>query len=786
MKLSPAVDLLWRVAVREAAGGRSECVEPEHFLMALTTGRDFCDAAGLAELRAKGLNTELFAAELMLTPSVLETAKINPAELRRALRTKLGAGQHEHKQGAVVHRSPRCRQLFKAAEELAKQSGLSFVHTGVLLMALLADTDAIGCQLLREKGADLDALRKLIGEQIAALQEAAAAGDPKDASEPQKKVSMLERFGRDLTKAATEGRLPPVIGRRPEILQVIQTLARSSKNNPVLVGEAGVGKTAIVEALAQRAAAGKEPQVLGGKRIIEINMGALVAGTKYRGEFEERLEKLLAEVKADPNVILFLDELHTIVGAGNHAGGQDAANLMKPALARGDFRCIGATTVAEYRKYIEADSALERRFQKIIVEEPSRDEAVQMLQGLKARFEQHHQVTIEDNAFAAAVDLAVRFDQDHRLPDKALDVLDLACAQLCVPQLSLRNDGRSKGGKAKLTVGVANIVAALAERTGIPEEVILAEREGGQQGKLMGLAEKLKQRVIGQDAAVERVSQRLLLAHAGLNARRGPVGVFLFLGPSGVGKTELAKALAAALFVSDKALLRLDMSEYMEPHSVARLVGSPPGYIGHDEEGQLTGKLRTTPHAVVLLDEVEKAHPRVLDLFLQVFDEGRLTDAKGRAVDARNAVFIMTSNLLAGQAVAQPKLGFNPSAEDSAPPVLDELKKFFRTELLNRVDEIIVFQALGKDAARQIVGMMLDEISAAVTAKYGRKLTCDDAVIALLAERGCSAEFGARNLRRVVQELVELPLSKLLLESKSAAIHGIVEAEIIVWRIVSP
>ena len=782
MKLSPAVDLLWRVAVREAVAGQSECVEPEHFLMALTTGRDFCDDAALADLRAKGLNTELFAAELTLTPTVLEAAKINPAQARRALRARLGMGQHVHEQGKVVHRSARCRQLFRAAEELAKSTGLPFVHTGALLLALLAEPDSIGGQLLREKGADLDALRKLIGDRIAAIQEAVAAGIPQDASEPQKRVSMLERFGRDLTKAAAEGKLPPVIGRRPEILQVIQTLARSNKNNPVLVGEAGVGKTAIVEALAQRAAAGKEPQVLGGRRIIEVSMGLLVAGTKYRGEFEERLEKLLAEVKADPNIILFIDELHTVVGAGKCEGGHDAANIMKPALGRGEFRCIGATTIAEYRKYIETDSALERRFQKIIVEEPSRDEAVQMLQGLKARLEQHHQVTIEDEAFAAAVDLAVRFDQDHRLPDKAIDVLDLACAQLCVPELSLRNDGPGKGGETKPTVGVANIVAALAERTGIPETVILAEHEGGQQNKLVGLAGKLKRRVIGQDAAVERMSQRLLLAHAGLNARRGPLGVFLFLGPSGVGKTELTKALAAELFASDKALLRFDMSEYMEPHSVARLVGSPPGYIGHDEEGQLTGKLRTTPHAVVLLDEIEKAHPRVLDLFLQVFDEGRLTDAKGRTVDARNAVFIMTSNLLAGPAAAKPKLGFNPAAETSAPPVLDELKKFFRTELLNRVDEIIVFQTLEEGAGRQIVAMMLDEISAAVTAKYGRKLTFDDAVIALLAERGCNAEFGARNLRRVVQEIVELPLSKLLLESKSAAIHGVVEAGAIVWQ----
>ena len=779
MKHSPAVDLIWQVAVREAVNGRCECIEPEHLWMALTTGRDFCDAAGLAEVRAKGLDAALFAAELALTPVVMEAAKINPTEFRRALRAKLGVGQHEHQQGAVVHRSPRCRKLFKAAEEGAKQSGFSFVHTGALLMALLAEADSVGCQLLCEKGGVLEALRKLCDEQSAALPEAVAADAPE---EPLQKMSMLERFGRDLTQAAAAGKLPLVIGRRAEILQVIQTLARSSKNNPVLVGEAGVGKTAIVEALAQRAAAGKEPQVLGGKRIIEINMGALVAGTKWRGEFEERLEKLLAEVKADPDVILFLDELHTIVGAGNRAGGQDAANLMKPALARGDFRCIGATTVAEYRKAIEADPALERRFQKIMVEEPSRDEAVQMLQGLQARFEHHHQVVIEAEALVAAVDLAVRFDHDHRLPDKALDVVDLACAQLCVPQLSLRNDGRGQAGASKPVVGVAQMAAALAERTGIPEEIILARRAGGGQGKLAGLAEKLRQRVIGQDAAIERVSQRLLLAHAGLQARRGPVGVFLFLGPSGVGKTELAKALAKARCAGEQALLRLDMSEYMEPHSVARLVGSPPGYIGHDEEGQFTGKLRTTPHAVVLLDEVEKAHPRVLDLFLQVFDEGRLTDAQGRTVDARHAVFIMTSNLLAAPAVAKPKLGFNPAAATSTPPVLEELKKFFRTELLNRVDEIVVFQALDKDAASQIVGQMLQEISAAVQAKYGRNLTFAAAVSALLAERGCNAAFGARNLRRVVQELIELPLSKFLLEPNPTALHVTVESGNVVWQ----
>ncbi len=764
MKNSFAVGIIWRLAVNEAVAGRHEFIEPAHILEGLTKGRDFCKASALKEAKEQGLDTPALVDELSMVPEMLDQAKVDPTALRRHLRAVLGMGTQPHAKGAVIHRSPAAREAFAAAENIAASFSMPSLQAGALFAALLEQKDVAVTKGLEQKGADIKGLASQIRARLGQPQ---PGGEKKPLDPENSKVSdrtpVLERFGRDLTKAARDGLLAPVIGRRKEMLQVIQTLARKTKSNPVLVGEAGVGKTAIVEGLAQRIAAGKDAQVLGGKRIVEISMGALVAGTKWRGEFEERIQKLMDEAKADPNLILFIDEIHTMIGAGGHKGGLDAANLMKSALARGEIKCIGATTLDEYRKHIEKDPALERRFDKVDVPEPSREEAIQILEGIRPRFEKHHHVKIADEAITSAVVLSIRFDAGHRLPDKAIDLLDLACAQLCVPELSMEA-GADGGGVG--TVTTSAIISVLAEKVNMPEEILAEQIQIGVDARPESLKEQLRRRVMGQDEAIERVCNRLMLAQAALGERRGPRGVFLFLGPSGVGKTELVRALAEGLFGSENNLIRLDMSEYMEPHSVSRLVGSPPGYIGHDEEGQLTRQLRTTPYTIVLLDEVEKAHPRVMDLFLQVFDEGRITDSKGRLVDARNAIFIMTSNIGAGAKVVHKPIGFHAGEaacnEAKPEPMDDELKQHFRTELINRIDEVIRFNPLSTVAMEAIALRLLEEIADTASKKYGRSIRFDEGVAAHLGENAYSPEYGARNLKRMIQEEVELPLVRWL------------------------
>jgi len=762
MKSSIGIMLVWRFAENEAAQSEHEFIEPEHFIQALTRSDLLAKEETLKRLIPDENLRQATAAELAVVRDSLVSLGINAVVLRRSLRAKLGKGKHPHEKAEPFHRSERCRRAFASAAVLAAEAGARHVEAPHLLCAILQQKIPYLTAAIQAAGGNAEALVKAIGEHLQMAFPATHA--PKsDANKPASDTPFLDRYGRDLTAEAKAGKLGPIIGRRKEILQVIQTLARKTKSNPVLIGEPGVGKTAIVEALAQRIADGKDTKVLGGKRIVEMNMGALVAGTKYRGEFEDRLKQLLAEVKADPQLIVFIDEIHTVVGAGDSQGRLDAANLMKPALARGEIKCIGATTTDEYRKYIEKDPALERRFNKIIVEESSRDEAVQILEGLKPHFEKHHKVRIGNAAIRSAVDLAIRFDADHRLPDKAIDLLDLACAQLCVPELSIQ--GKYSGGSESVIGELfpASIVVVLAEKTGISEEIIAGAIGTGAGAKATRLQDRVLRRVMGQDDAVGRVCNRLLLAHAALGERRGPLGVFLFLGPSGVGKTELARALAEALFGSESSLIRLDMSEYMEPHSVSRLVGSPPGYIGHDEEGQLTGQLRSKPYSIVLLDEVEKAHPRVLDIFLQVFDEGRITDSKGRVVDASNAIFIMTSNIGGGPQAVRKPIGFNagPELEKAVTEKIgDDLKGHFRLEMINRMDEIIRFLPLTQTVMDGIAQHMLDGLAEVVRRKYGRELRFGDGVAEYLGKKAYSPEFGARNLHRVIQESIELPLAK--------------------------
>ena len=612
---------------------------------------------------------------------------------------------------------------------------------------------------------DLKTLACTAREQLG--QQLVGADRPAPGRAGESATPCLEAFGIDLTEQARAGELGPVIGRRKEILQVIRTLARQSKNNPVLVGEAGVGKTAIVEALACRISQGKDEQVLGGKRIVALNMGVLVSGAKYRGEFEQRLAGIIEECRTHRDVLLFVDELHTLIGAGRAEGSIDAANFLKPALARGDIRCIGATTFDEYQRYVESDAALERRFEKILVTEPSRDETLEILRGLRPKLEKHHGISINDTGLEAAVDLSIRFDTNHQLPDKAIDLLDLAGARMQVPALSFRlePDDSHSGQLDSLMIeqpdeGVTERVVArvLSEKLGVPEDILTGHLEGLSQSRWQEMSQFLKDRIIGQDAAVDRVCQRLLLAQAGLNERRGPLGVFLFLGPTGIGKTELARSLALFLFGSDRDMIRLDMSEYMEQHSVARLVGAPPGYIGHEEEGQLTGRLRSKPYTVVLLDEIEKAHARVFDLFLQVFDDGRLTDSKGRTADARHAVFIMTSNI-----PATTNLGFHQ--KDASEPQQDlsgDVEKWFRPEFLNRIDERIVFRTLDLGEVRIILRRRLSEIDSLSFKKYHRPVYFTDVAVDMIAAKGYSREYGVRNLHRAVERLVETPLAELV------------------------
>lgn len=767
-ELSSAASIAWQLSAQETAVSEYLLIEPDHLLIGICSLEKIHPGAATGDL-VDSFSQKAFQTEVAAIEEILGAFELDPTSLRRAVRRKLGKGDAARVE-KIVHRSPACKQVFQRAGELAStESPVTCIH---LLAALLEPPTAILSAVLKKAGVKPEDLRQKAQAKFPApapADEEPLKVQPGAAPPAQEGTHYLDRYGRDLTQAARQGKLGPFIGRRQELLQIIQTLARRSKNNPVLVGEAGVGKTAIVEALAVRAAEGKDPQVLGGKRIVELNMGALVGGTKFRGEFEERLSRLLDEVRTHPEVILFIDEIHNLVGAGRAEGSMDAANLMKPALARGDLRCIGATTIAEYRRYIEADPALERRFEKIIINEPTAEEALEILKGLRGKWEAHHQVRIADPALQAAVDLSIRFDGDHQLPDKAIDLVDRAGARARIPLLSMFAGSKPPATTEPLgpsapvgEVSALTIAQVLSEKIGVPLEIIAGHLQGSESSRLLDLEAFLKSKIIGQDEAIECACRRLLMSHAGLVKRRGPLAVFLFLGPTGVGKTELTRLLAEFLFGNASEMIRLDMSEYMEEHSAAKLIGSPPGYVGYEEEGQLTGRLRSKPYSVVLLDEIEKAHPRVFDLFLQVFDDGRLTDAKGRTVDAHNAIFVMTSNISADKHAALGFLG----AEQADDATREGVRRLFRAEFINRIDEQITFRALNEDDVRKILKPMLAEIIQNLQEQYQATLEIEEEAEKLLACQGYHARYGARELRRTIERLIQVPLSQLILSGQ--------------------
>ena len=738
------LDYAWRTAANEAVRTRHEFIEPEHLFVGVCKLGNLLSLTDWNDIEIPREAAAALKAEAEAVAAVFQKAGHDRTALYRDVRKRFGEGTFTDKGRKKISRSPASRLIFERAGKLAADA--SVVTSLHLLFALLETPGTRIAAALAGKPPGAEVLRQAI----------LACISPSPSPRQQPPASFLSAFGKDLTQLARDGKLQPCIGRRDELLQIIRALSRETKNNPVLLGDAGVGKTAIVEGLAWRIAQNKDA-ALAGKRIVQLNVADLVAGASSRGDFEARMQGLLREVADTPDVILFIDELHTLVGAGAGSGPLDAANIMKPALARGELRCIGATTQAEYRKYIERDAALERRFQPITVSEPTADEAVEILtNGYLKRFEEKHGVTISPEAIRAAVSLSVRFMRERRLPDKAVDVLDDACARIAVPILSAQPGDKTDAA----TVTVDVVRQAVAEKTGIP----LAQMDEGERKRLGEMADQLKRRVIGQDKACETVAQAVQRDRVGLKAPNRPVAVLLFAGPTGVGKTELAKATASFLFDSERAMVRIDMSEFMEKHTVSRLIGSPPGYVGHDEEGQLTGPLRRSPYCVVLLDEVEKAHPDVLNLFLQVFEDGRLTDAKGRTADATNALFILTSNL--GQTRARPAIGFGqPTGDAPAQTPEDAVRSAFRPEFFNRLDAVIAFSPLSNEDMARIADLLLAQIKDRLAAQ-GIELLVSKEAVAWLCAQDHDASLGARPLRRTIEQAVENPIATILVRAE--------------------
>jgi ATP-dependent Clp protease ATP-binding subunit ClpC len=743
-----------------------------------------------------------------LAARVLESLDITVEEVRAQVARIVGQGD-EVTTGQIPF-TPRAKKVLELALREALSLGHNYIGTEHILLGLVRENEGVAARILLDFDADAEKIRNEIIRMLSGpgrRQQGGGGGS----GEKAKSSKLLDQFGRNLTKQAAEGKLDPVVGRQTEIERVMQILSRRTKNNPVLIGEPGVGKTAVVEGLAARIAGNQVPELLKGKQIYTLDLAALVAGSKYRGEFEERLKKVMKEITQRGDIILFIDELHNLVGAGAAEGAIDAASILKPALARGELQTIGATTLDEYRKYVERDAALERRFQQIRVEEPTTDDTVQILRGLRDRYEAHHRCKITDDALSAAALLADRYIQDRHLPDKAIDLIDEAASRMRIRSMSapprhreledeiekvrkdkeasieaqefekaaslrdkerklsqkkreLEEQWRTSESDEQPEVGEEEIADIVSMWTGIPVSSLTeAESE-----KLIRMEEELHKRVIGQDEAIIAVSKSIRRARAGIKDPKRPTGSFIFLGPSGVGKTELARTLAEFLFGDEEAMIQVDMSEYMEKHSVSRLVGSPPGYIGYDEGGQLTEAVRRKPYSVVLLDEIEKAHPDVFNILLQILEDGKLTDAQGRKVDFRNTIVIMTSNIGAAQISKNVGIGFSIgeesglSYEDMKNRVMSELKKVFRPELLNRIDEIIVFHKLTRDEILLIVDLLLKRLREQMV-QHEATIELTDEAKELLVEKGYDPSMGARPLRRAIQRHIEDPLADFVL-----------------------
>ena len=772
------------VAQKEAQAMRHPYVGTEHLLLALVAeARD--DVPDLPE-------------------SMTEEA------VRSAIRIFIGQGTGLQ---APLELTPRAKKLLESSVREAQRLGHPYVTSAHIWLALLGESEGVAARILTSPGCDREQLRKSVLRQMAGEPVRGATPSPTDESAEGGSRSALAEYGTDLTRRAQQGELDPVVGREKEIERIVQILSRRTKNNPVLIGEPGVGKTAVAEGLAQRMIAGAIPETLIGKRLISLDVGALVAGTKFRGEFEERLKNLMREISAAGDVILFIDELQNIIGAGKGEGAMDAANILKPALSRGELQCIGATTRDEYRKNIEKDAALSRRFQPVTVDEPTQDESFEILRGLRDKYEAHHRVRITDEALRAAVTLSARYITDRYLPDKAVDLMDeaasrvriaaftappdlkaqeerLACisrekqeaidhqdyeraARLRDSEHAVRDeiaDKRAEWEKSKLSgqsvVTEEDIAQVVSAWTGVPVQRMTE----GESERLLHLEDILHQRVIGQDEAISAVSRAIRRARAGLQDPRRPIGSFIFLGPTGVGKTELCRALGEAMFGDENALIRLDMSEYMEKHTVSRMVGAPPGYVGFDEGGQLTEAVRRKPYSVVLFDEIEKAHPDVFNMLLQILDDGRLTDSNGRVVNFSNCVIVMTSNAGAHAINDGRVMGFGG---DGSPAdyvgmknrVMEAVKQVFRPEFINRVDELVVFHALTQEEILQIADLMLRQMQKRLSG-MGITLSYDAEVTRLLAEAGYDEKFGARPLRRAIQRQVEDALSEEIISGR--------------------
>jgi len=777
-------------------------------------------AIELAQEEVKRLRQNVLGTEHILMGLLLEDDgiagkilrnKIDVEKVREVVKNTTGMGENVPEYIAI---SPRSKYVIELARQYSSQMGVPYVGTEHILLGLIDEGEGIGAQIIKSAVS----LNELKQEVVEAVKQGSGGSESpqgfgQSAAQPQTGTKTIDKYGTDLNKRAEEGKLDPVIGREDVIERVIQILSRRTKNNPCLIGEPGVGKTAIAEGLAQEIVKGNVPETLKDKRVITLDMAGMVAGAKYRGEFEERLKSAVDEIKSAGNIILFIDELHTIIGAGAAEGAIDASNILKPTLARGELQVVGATTLDEYKKHIEKDAALERRFQPVTVDEPSVEDTVKILNGLRDKYEAHHKVAITDEAIEAAAKLSHRYISDRFLPDKAIDLIDEAASRTRLKsstapkslkeledkikevkaekkaainnqdfekaasfrdeekKLSEELDKQKKLWAAKNSkdsqIGYEEIADVVSQWTGIPVKKL----QGEESEKLLNMEEILHKRVIGQEPAVEALAKAIRRSRVGLKDPKKPIGSFIFLGPTGVGKTELSKALAESMFGDENAMIRVDMSEYMEKHSVSKIVGSPPGYVGFDDGGQLTEKIRRKPYSVILFDEIEKAHPDVFNILLQILDDGRLTDAKGRTVDFKNTVIIMTSNVGASTIKKQRTLGFSSGTSDEEKDeyekmkeiVMAELKRTFRPEFLNRIDEIIVFHSLNKEHIKSIVSLMIDNLSGRLE-QMNIKIELDDKAKELLADEGFDPVYGARPLQRAIRRKIEDKLSEELLK----------------------